>query len=66
MGLCRASPGGPGHREPARRGHDLEGRQAQAGGTVIGNADGSRHIVPMGYRESGEDRVIASFRPSTS
>ena len=38
MGLCGASRYGSGHREPARlqtRGHDLEGRQAQAGGAVI-------------------------------
>ncbi len=28
------------------------------------NADGSLHIVPMGYRAVGEDLVIAPFRPS--
>jgi len=33
---------------------------------ITRNADGSLHIVPIGYRESGEDRVIARFRPSTS
>ena len=69
MGLGRASRGGSRHREPARlqtRGDDLEGRQAQAGGAVIfeaviitRNADGSLHIVPLGYREADEDRVIA-------
>ena len=33
---------------------------------ITRNADGSLHIVPMGYRESGEDVVLAPFRPSTT
>ena len=30
------------------------------------NGDGSVHIAPMGIRESGEELVIAPFRPSTT
>jgi hypothetical protein len=33
---------------------------------ITRNADGSLHIVPMGYRESGKDVVLAPFRPSTT
>ena len=33
---------------------------------ITRNADGSLHIVPMGYREAGEDVVLAPFRPSTT
>ncbi|MGH8588774.1 MAG: DUF447 domain-containing protein [Gammaproteobacteria bacterium] len=33
---------------------------------ITRNADRSLHIVPMGYRESGEDVVLAPFRPSTT
>ncbi len=47
------------------------GRHRQRGSTVIfeaviitRNADGSPHVVPMGYREAGEEVVIAPFRPS--
>ncbi|MGH8583742.1 MAG: DUF447 domain-containing protein [Gammaproteobacteria bacterium] len=28
------------------------------------NADGGRHIVPMGYREQGDEVLLAPFRPS--
>ncbi len=31
---------------------------------ITRNADGSLHIVPMGYREAGEDVGAAPFRPS--
>ncbi len=33
---------------------------------ITRNADGSLHLVPLGYREADEDRVIAPFRPSTT
>jgi hypothetical protein len=33
---------------------------------ITRNADGSLHIVPMGYEEAGERVVIAPFRPSTT
>ena len=33
---------------------------------ITRNADGTLHIVPMGYREAGEDVVLAPFRPSTT
>jgi len=33
---------------------------------ITRNAEGALHVVRMGYREVGEDRVIARFRPSTT
>jgi hypothetical protein len=49
--------------DPSSRGgrcRDLRGH------IITRNTDMPLHIVPMGYRESGEDVVLAPFRPSTT